>query len=86
MAQERAESPKARNPGQRPGYTRSQQCALQEQKLRITTSILEHIEIAFKVTICDLKLLVFNCFIYFPFPLSPPIPFRDDKLPSHPHR
>ena len=29
---------------------------------------------------------LFLCFIYYPFPLSPPIPFRDDKLPSHPHR
>ena len=29
---------------------------------------------------------LFLCFIYYPFPLSPPIPFRDDKLPSHSHR
>ena len=28
VVQERAESPKALSPGQRPGYTRSQQCAL----------------------------------------------------------
>ena len=28
VAQERAEGPKALSPGQRPGYTRSQQCAL----------------------------------------------------------
>ena len=28
VVQERAEGPKALSPGQRPGYTRSQQCAL----------------------------------------------------------
>ena len=33
---ERAEGPKALSPGQRPGYTRSQPCALQGQKLYIT--------------------------------------------------
>ena len=85
VVQERAEGPKALRPGHRPGYTSNQQCALLGQKLYIT-SISEHIEVAFKVTICNLKRYDFNCFIYFPFPLSPPIPFRDDKLPSHPHR
>ena len=35
MVQERAEGPKALSPGQHPGYTRNQQCALQGQKLKI---------------------------------------------------
>ena len=35
VVQERAEGPKALSPGQRPGYTRNQQCALQGQKLKI---------------------------------------------------
>ena len=36
VVQERAEGPKALSPGQRPGYTSNQQCALQGQKLYIT--------------------------------------------------
>ena len=46
MAQERAEGPKAPSPGQRPGYTRSQQCALQGQKLRIIFLLLASIHLA----------------------------------------
>lgn len=33
VGQERAESPKAPSSGQHPGYTRSQQCALQGQEM-----------------------------------------------------
>ena len=46
MVQERAEGPKALSPGQRPGYTRNQHCALQGQKLRIIFLLLASIHLA----------------------------------------
>ena len=50
MVQERAESPKALSPGQRPGYASNQHCALQGQN-----PLLDEIKADFEKSANDLK-------------------------------
>jgi len=53
----RAESPKDRSSGQHPGYTRSQQCALQGQKLKnvLFFKVFSHFPCTIQIIIVNLQ-------------------------------